>query len=269
MLHLDFDEYGSFAEIYNTYRPHPPAIIFHTLAHIARTQKLQLVVDLGSGTGLSTFAWASFAERVIGIEPSADLRHFAERIKVTSENYEHINFRSGKASCIELPDQSVDIVTCAQSLQWMEPDSTLREAKRILRHDGLFATYDYLLPPTFNWEVERAFENFIECVNEWEKKLGWCVFGTLYWKPTDFVDGMRRSGHFQYVRQFCIHNTEKGDFKRLIGLALAYGDIRALLHTGATTLELGLDELINTAQHTMGAQTIDWLISYVIRIGIT
>ena len=35
------------------------------------------MVDLGSGTGLSTTIWAPLADRVVGIEPSADMRRQA------------------------------------------------------------------------------------------------------------------------------------------------------------------------------------------------
>lgn len=268
MQSLRFDNYGHFAEIYNTYRPHPPPIVFRILTRIACIAKPKLVVDLGSGTGISTFAWSDFAERVIGIERNANLRHFAERKQATSERYKHISFQASTASNIEIQDQSVDVVTCAQSLHWMEPDSTLREAKRILRSGGLFAAYDYLFPPSFNWKVERAFDNFINCVNAWEKKLGQSTFGTFHWKPREFVEKMRKSGHFQYVRELYIHNTDEGDFKKLIGLALSYGDIHELLNAGATTSELGLDELINTARRIMSKRIVKWLISYIMRIAI-
>jgi protein-L-isoaspartate O-methyltransferase len=38
-----------------------------------------LVVDLGSGTGLSTAVWAEQARRVIGLEPLAAFRREAAR----------------------------------------------------------------------------------------------------------------------------------------------------------------------------------------------
>ena len=263
-----FDEYDSFAEIYNTYRPHSPSLLLHTLVRIAAMEKPQLVVDLGCGTGHSTFPWTDIAQRVVGIEPNSDFRYVAEQTKAKSEMYENAEFHACDSSCIALPDRSVDIATCAQSLHWMEPDSTLREVKRILRPGGVFATYDYLLPPTFNWKVERAFENFVNCVNMWEKELGQCVFGSFRWKAKEFLDKMRACEQFQYVREFNIHDTARADCKGVIGLALAYGDIEAILRAGVTASELGLDQLIDVAEHMMGAETAELLFSYVIRVGI-
>src|SRR3984893_18785877 len=67
----------------------------------------------------------------------------------------HIAYREGVAHRTGLPDGCADIVTCAQSLHWMEPTSTLAEVARILRPGGLFAAYDYDWPPTLHWELDR------------------------------------------------------------------------------------------------------------------
>ena len=56
-----------------------------------------LVVDLGSGTGLSTAIWGGRAERVIGIEPNADMREEAVH-KVEDQPYAaSIEYREGIA----------------------------------------------------------------------------------------------------------------------------------------------------------------------------
>jgi predicted O-methyltransferase YrrM len=49
------------------------------LTQLIDTPHPRLVVDLGSGTGLSTVLWGERAERVIGIEPNADMRNEAAR----------------------------------------------------------------------------------------------------------------------------------------------------------------------------------------------
>ena len=59
------------ADSYDAYRPHTPAVLLDLLPQLAITQRPQLVVDLGSGTGLSTYTWSEHADRVIGVEPKA------------------------------------------------------------------------------------------------------------------------------------------------------------------------------------------------------
>jgi ubiquinone/menaquinone biosynthesis C-methylase UbiE len=101
-----------------------------------------LVVDVGSGTGLSTAIWVERAQLVIGIEPNVDMRQEATH-KVEDHPYAaQIEYREGVAYQTGLPDGCADIVKCAQSFHWMEPTATLAEIARILRPGGLFAAYD-------------------------------------------------------------------------------------------------------------------------------
>ena len=66
--------FSGFAGDYDRHRPSPPEILADLVAKFSGTPRPTLVVDLGSGTGLSTRYWADKAEQVIGIEPTADMR---------------------------------------------------------------------------------------------------------------------------------------------------------------------------------------------------
>ena len=77
---LDESGYGEpgFAAFYDRFRPQAPGALLQLLPTLLETDRLRLVVDLGSGTGLSTRIWADFADEVIGIEPQDAMRDFAE-----------------------------------------------------------------------------------------------------------------------------------------------------------------------------------------------
>ena len=77
-LSANVERFMGFAERYDAFRPRPPAIICAVLTQLAQVPRPALVVDLGSGTGLSTLLWAGHAGAVIGIEPSDDMRRYAE-----------------------------------------------------------------------------------------------------------------------------------------------------------------------------------------------
>src|SRR5579872_4865757 len=62
---------------YDRARPTPPPVLLDILTQLIHTPRPALVVDLGSGTGLSTMIWGERAQRVIGIEPNADMRNEA------------------------------------------------------------------------------------------------------------------------------------------------------------------------------------------------
>jgi ubiquinone/menaquinone biosynthesis C-methylase UbiE len=111
---------------YHAYRPRPPEVITAILTQLAQTGRPRVVVDLGSGTGLSTFPWAERAETVIGVEPLDEMRHIAE----ASNRAPRVRFVAGVAQRTGLPAGAADIVTCGQSLHDMEPEGTLAEITR-------------------------------------------------------------------------------------------------------------------------------------------
>src|SRR5262249_9629698 len=127
------------ASNYDRTRPRPPRALLDLLTLVIQTTHPALVTHLDSGTGLSSVVWGERARLVMGIEPNADMR--AQAVHSVGEHpyAAHIEFREGVANRTDLPDGCADIVTCAQSLHWMEPTSTLAEIARVLRPGGLFA----------------------------------------------------------------------------------------------------------------------------------
>jgi predicted O-methyltransferase YrrM len=69
---------SGFGARYHTHRRKPPAALVDVLLQLAGTRRPRLVVDLGSGTGISTMLWAPHAERVVGVEPLDEMRKIAE-----------------------------------------------------------------------------------------------------------------------------------------------------------------------------------------------
>jgi len=62
------------ATMYDRTRPTPPPVLLDILTQLLHMPQPSVVVDLGSGTGLSTMIWGEPAKHVIGIEPNADMR---------------------------------------------------------------------------------------------------------------------------------------------------------------------------------------------------
>lgn len=261
-----FEYFSGQAGIYDAHRPRPPAVIPDMLTELARTRRPRLVVDLGSGTGLSTFIWADRAEAVVGIEPNADMRAVAEARKAAHANAATVRFQGGIAAQTGLPDGCADIVTCSQSLHWMEPESTLAEVARILRSGGVFAAYDHHRSPTMDWEAEEALMTFWARVDAAEKARG--LPRKQRWSKEEHLQRMRASGRFRYVRETWVHSIEMGNAGRLVGLARSHGSIGVLLRQGLTEAEIGLDALRVAAERTLGDELRPWLFSYTIRIGI-
>jgi SAM-dependent methyltransferase len=251
-----YDRLG-FAADYDRYRPRPPSVLLDFLPLLAGGRRPRLVVDLGSGTGLSTRAWADVAEQVVGVEPNDSMREYAEGVSEAA-NVRYIN---GSSYATRVDAASVDIVTAAQSLQWMRPKDLFAEVGRILRPGGVFCAYNYFVVQTPVWEAATAFDSVQERKKELRLRLG--LDDTSSSPPS--LDWLRESGAFREARELVVHSVEKGDGDRLIGFALCEGSMRTLLDTGIGEAEVGLDRL-RTAAAAM-PQPIPWWIGYRVWLG--
>jgi SAM-dependent methyltransferase len=249
-----------FADCYDAYRPRPPAALLDVLLQLAQTARPDLVVDLGSGTGISTFIWTQRARQVLGIEPLDAMRRTAEAANTAP----HVRFQGGVAQHTGLADGAADIVTCAQALHWMDPGSTLAEVARILRAGGVFAAYDYDRTPTMQWEAEHAFDHCMARRQEcWQ---GEGSTGPQQWTKSEHLARMRQSGHFRYVKEIVLHHIERCTAERWVGYALSC--VPGVLDSDVTATEVGLNELRQVAQRTLGDQGLPAYFNYRVRVGV-
>jgi SAM-dependent methyltransferase len=252
------------ARSYDRVRPTPPPVLLDLLTQLIGTPHPTLVVDVGSGTGLSTAIWGERAERVIGIEPNADMRAEATHNVGNHPYATHIEYRDGLAHQTGLSDGCVDIVTAAQSFHWMEPTSTLAEIARILRPGGLFAAYDYDAPPAIQWELDQLAQagsvRLVELVQE--RGLAQSL---KIWPKNKSLDPLRESGHFRFTREVLLHHIEQGDAARFLDMMQSSAFSNQLQFTEQ---EIGFDRLRQAALHHIGSDPIPWYFSYRVRIGI-
>lgn len=269
------ERFSGFAALYDQHRPQPPAALLDYLSRVVttnltpqsplRTQRgeVDCVVDLGSGTGLSTRAWADRAAQVIGIEPSADMRHQAETMIPSP----HIRYQAGFSHDTGLPAASANLITCSQSLHWMEPNGTFAEAARILRPGGIFCAYDNDWPPaTSSWEADAAFLAVLNGSHAAEKTHHLSK-DVQRWEKGGHLGRMQASGHFRYCWEIVLHNLEMGDGERLIGLALSQGGVMTLLKNDIPEHEFSLDHLREIATRTL-PHDAPFLFCYRARLGV-
>jgi len=94
---------SGFGARYHAHRPKPPAALVDVLLQLAGTRRPRLVVDLGSGTDISTMLWAPHAERVVGVEPLDEMRKIAEAGNA-SANVSFASVKMSLMSCNKLAD---------------------------------------------------------------------------------------------------------------------------------------------------------------------
>jgi SAM-dependent methyltransferase len=260
-LQLEASGYGraGFAEHYDRYRPRPPNSLLELLPALAGVDHPSLVVDLGSGTGLSTRVWAGRVEQAIGVEPNEAMRMFAEHVTDAA----NVRYVGGSSYETGLPGGCADVVTAAQSIQWMQPERVFPELGRILRFGGVFCAYEYFVLQTPLWEPEAAFEDVLRRKRELREELGLDT-GAENWPGSR--ERLEQSGVFRHTRELVLHSMEWGDGDRLVGFALSEGSVQTLFEAGATEEDVGLDRL-RLAADTM-PEPVPWWIGYRAWIGL-
>jgi len=260
----NMERFSGFADQYDKYRPSPPAVLADLLTRMANALRPALVVDLGSGTGLSSRYWGDKAEQVIGVEPTLDMRKQAE----SQTEAQNIIYREGFSHQTGLPDKSSQIITCSQSLHWMEPQTTFEEAARILIPGGVFAAYDYDWPPTTNnWEADAAYEECMAKMCEVEKRYT-DPKPIRIWDKSQHLARMRISGCFRYTKEIVLHHIEPGNAERLVGILLSQGSVMTLLKGGVSESQIGLDTFKQKAHQALGMELKPWYWCSRVRIGI-
>lgn len=131
---LPQERFTGLASVYNRTRPDYPDAILDYLQERCGLSANARLVDIGSGTGISSRWLAQKGWKIIGIEPNADMRRQAEE---TPDD--RITYRAGTGEDIGLPANSADLVLCAQAFHWLDPSQALPEFRRILKPGGWVA----------------------------------------------------------------------------------------------------------------------------------
>lgn len=152
------ERFSNRVENYVKYRPDYPTEILALFREEMGLTEDSVVVDIGSGTGISARVFLENGNEVFGVEPNEAMRRAGEEFLKDFPKFSSVN---GTSTETGLADASVDIVIAAQAFHWFDRELTRAELKRILRPGGYVAliwnerqldTNDFL----------REYEQFLE-----------------------------------------------------------------------------------------------------------
>ncbi len=142
---------------YIKYRPHYSPDVVDVLRGECGLAPEHLVVDVGCGTGLLAKIFLENGNRVIGVEPNANMRQAGQRYLSPFEKFSMV---AGSAEDTSLPGQCADFAIAGQAFHWFQPQATRREFVRILKTGGwaVLIWHDRDMEST---PFLRAYEDFL------------------------------------------------------------------------------------------------------------
>jgi len=130
------DHFSTRAAEYAHYRPHYPPELFAWLA--GQTSQHRLALDCATGNGQAAIALAGHYARVVATDASSGQLRHAARVPA-------VEYRQALAHESGLAAGTVDLVTVAQALHWIDRPLFYGEARRVLAAGGVVAVWCYSL----------------------------------------------------------------------------------------------------------------------------
>lgn len=127
------ERFANRVDHYVRYRPRYPQAIVDFLRTAVGLATDAVVADIGSGTGFLSELFLQNGNRVLGVEPNAEMRAAGDALLA---DYPRFESADGTAEATGLPEQSVDWVTAGQAFHWFDPPRARAEFVRILRPGG-------------------------------------------------------------------------------------------------------------------------------------
>jgi ubiquinone/menaquinone biosynthesis C-methylase UbiE len=145
------DHFSRLATGYAECRPRYPDELFDYLGLLVGRH--ELAWDCAAGSGQASLPLARLFRHVVATDASASMLDQAPR-------HPNIEYRVAVAESSGLADRSVDLVTAAQALHWLDPMAFYAEVERVLQPDGALAVWTYGILILEQRALNRIVERF-------------------------------------------------------------------------------------------------------------
>lgn len=134
---------------------------------VASLKKGEVVLDLGSGSGIDVFIAASKVGpkgRVIGVDMTKEMVSRAKRLARVN-GYKNVEFRLGEIEKMPVEDGSVDTIisNCVINLS-TDKDKVFREALRVLKPGGRLTLSDIVSEKPVPAELKDDLDAWSSCI---------------------------------------------------------------------------------------------------------
>ena len=125
---------------YKRFRPTYPQAIIGFLKKVGAFSPQSVAADIGAGTGILTRMLITECQQVFAVEPNQDMYRALEELKHSHPAWD-IQLVSATGENTTLETSSIDLITIASALHWLDLDSAKKEFRRILKPDGYIAIF--------------------------------------------------------------------------------------------------------------------------------
>ncbi|XP_059148562.1 putative methyltransferase DDB_G0268948 [Physella acuta] len=156
----------TFSKCYSLYRPLYPDDVYQKIMgyHVGSGGGLELAVDACCGSGQSSIPLTEYFEKVVGVDTSLD------QLTAAPTNVPRLTFYLSLAEEMSfLRPNSVDLVTIAAGLHWVNHNNFYKEVQRVLKPGGTLAAYCYDLETLDNKRADRYIQGLRR--NEFSKYM--------------------------------------------------------------------------------------------------
>lgn len=130
------DHFSDKSGEYSRFRPSYPAELFSFISSVCKGH--DLAWDCATGSGQAAVELSKYFHSVIATDASrAQIEHAQSR--------SNISYRTEAAEKTSIDTGTVDVVTVAQALHWLDLDAFEIELERVLKPGGIVAVWSYSL----------------------------------------------------------------------------------------------------------------------------
>ena len=137
----------------------------HRYYHACKIAHGKVVLDIACGEGYGSAMLATKADKVIGVDISADVvKHARSRYKKRN-----LEYMVGSCTDIPLPDASIDMVVSFETIEHHDQhERMMKEVKRVMRPTGVLIISS---PEKYNYSVEPGYNNSYHIKDLYEHEL--------------------------------------------------------------------------------------------------
>lgn len=146
---MNLFDHPRIAEGYAHHRPDYTPVVMDLIRARLGPQRRPRAVDVGCGTGLSTRALTALADEVMGTDSAPAMVEEARR-------WGGATYHCAPAEDLPWAPGSVDLITVAGAIPWIDCERFLPEVHRVLTADGWLVVYDNGITDTLVGEPRYA-----------------------------------------------------------------------------------------------------------------